>query len=319
MEPPVPNGLVLKGPLVARWRSWSLDGRKAGSLARARAAVENAGTATWHTRGETAGIHAAYHWLDDRGNAIVWDGLRTALPHPVAPGETVELEMAVRLPLPPGRYRFALDLVDEGRFWLAELGNHRPEEDVDIVPRIERRLAVVGAEVAGQEERLVARDEAEAVAYLAPGIELAPDWSRRVLDAHQEGYGIVGGSVEAESRRARKALELWAPGGGRVPSFPGPLLCPSVVQGVDADPVPAVEGLPGIEPPRGEGREPWLYDARIGARLVRAPRESGRPLGRRRTSRARAPRPPRRRGRRRHPAGAAGLRRGAPGAPRWAA
>jgi len=262
MEAPVP-----KGPLAARWRSWSLDSLKAGSLTRARLAVENAGTATWHTRGDGVGIHASYHWLDDRGNAIVWDGLRTVLAHPVAPGETVELELPVRLPVPPGRYRFALDLVDEGRFWLAELGNPRPEEDVNVLPRIGRRLAVVGAEVSGQDEPLVPPDEAEAVAYLAPGVELAADWARRVLDAHQEGYGIVGGSVEAGGRRARKALQLWAPGGGRVPSFPGALLLPSVVNGVDAEPVAGPEGLPSVEPPRGELREPWLYDARIRARL----------------------------------------------------
>ena len=274
MEPPVP-----KGPLAVRWRSWSLDGRKAGSLATARVAVENAGTAAWHTRDEATGIHASYHWLDDRGNPIVWDGLRTALTRPVAPGETAELELRVRLPLPPGRYRFALDLVDEGRFWLAELGNSRPEEEVDIAPRIERRLAVVGAEAPRQEEALVPLDEADAVAHLAPGIELDPDWSRRVLDAHQEGYGIVGGSVAADGRRARRALELWAPGGGRVPSFAGPLLCPSIVKGVEADPAAGPEGLPALEPPRGEGREPWLYDARIRARLLTAQRGSGRPRG----------------------------------------
>jgi hypothetical protein len=268
IEAPVP-----KGPLAARWRSWSLDGRKAGSLTRALVAVENAGTATWRTRGEV-GIRASYHWLDDRGNAIVWDGLRTALPHPVAPGETLELELPVRMPFPPGRYRFALDLVDESRFWLAELGNRRPEEDVEVLPRIERRLAVVGAEVAAQDEPLVAPEEAEAVAYLAPGVELGPDWSSRVLDAHQEGYGIVGGSVEPAGRRARRSLALWAPGGGRVPSFPGALLLPSIVKGVEAETETGAEGLPSVEPPRGELREPWLYDARIRARL-----ESGRRRG----------------------------------------
>ncbi len=271
MEAPVP-----KGPLAARWRSWSLDGRRAGTLAAARVAVENAGAAAWRTRGETTGIHLSYHWLDERGNPIVWDGLRTALPHPVAPGETVELEVAVRLPLPPGRYRFALDLVDEGRFWLAELGNARPEDVVEVLPRIERRLAALGAEPRDQEEPLVPLEEAEAVAYLAPGVEPAPDWSRRVLDAHQEGYGIVGGAIEAGGRRARRTLAPWAPGPGRVPGFAAPLLCPSVVRGVEPAWRDDIDGLPALDPPRGDPnrREPWLYDGRIRAR-----RESGRPPG----------------------------------------
>jgi hypothetical protein len=178
--------------------------------------------------------------------------------------------------VPPGRYRFAIDLVDEGRFWLAELGNTRPEEAVEIAPRIERRLAVVGAEVTNQTEPLVALEEAEAIAYLAPGVEPSPDWSTRVLDAHQEGYGIVGGAIETDGRRATRALAAWAPGPGRVPSFSGPLLLPSVVAGLDVSPSPGPEGLPAIEPSRDDQhrREPWVYDGRIRARL-----RSGRPRG----------------------------------------
>ena len=35
-----------------------------------------------------ADIAASYHWLDEHGNAIVWDGLRTALPGTIQPGST---------------------------------------------------------------------------------------------------------------------------------------------------------------------------------------------------------------------------------------
>ncbi len=250
---------VPKGPLAVRWEKWALQEPRAGALGLARVTVENAGTVTWRSRGEL-GIQLSYHWLDERGNAIVWDGHRAALPGPVAPGEIAELDLRVRAPIPPGRYRLALDLLDEGRFWFAELGNARLEYEVDVSPRIERRLAVVGGPVPDQEEPLVPVDEAEAVAYLAPGITPAPDWSRRVLDAHQEGYAVVAGSIDPESRRAARALASWASGGGRAPSFPGPLLCPSVVAGIELDWLDDIEGLPTVGRPR---EEPWLYDGRI--------------------------------------------------------
>ena len=153
----------------------------------------------------------------------------------------------------------------------ADAPSIRYETEVDVRPRIERKLAVVGGEAAGQREPLVPLAEAEAVAYLVPGLVPAPDWSRRILDAHQEGYAVVAGSIEADGRRARRALAQWAPGTGRVPTFSGPLLCPSIVRGVEPDWIDEVEGVPAAARPR---EEPWLYDGRITARL-----ESGRRRG----------------------------------------
>jgi hypothetical protein len=40
--------------------------------------------------------------------------------------------------MPPGRYRLAFDLVNEGRYWFRELGNERLELDVDVLPGIAR-------------------------------------------------------------------------------------------------------------------------------------------------------------------------------------
>src|SRR5215210_5132956 len=119
-----------------------------------------------------------------------------------------------------GRYRLAFDLVEEHRFWFAEVGSAPLELEVDVAPRIaERRLRVVvrggedaetAAALAAQEEPLLAED-AVATAHLVAGAVPAPDWSRRLLDAHAEGYAAVGGSIEARDR----ALRPWAPGGGR--------------------------------------------------------------------------------------------------------
>src|SRR5919204_5743697 len=106
-----------QGPLAVRWGDWSLEQPHAGTVARLRVTLENAGSIRW---GDS--IRLGYHWLDDRGNPIVWDGERTPLP-PLEPGERATVEARVRAPIPPGRYRFALDVVAEFRAWFSELGS----------------------------------------------------------------------------------------------------------------------------------------------------------------------------------------------------
>lgn len=277
-EHPIPSG-----PLAVRWLAYELDGVRAGATGSARVALENAGSATWRSRG-AEGVQLAYHWLDDRGNPILWDGTRSAFPSPVGPGERVELPVELRAPMPPGRYRLAFDLVEEHRYWFGEIGSHVLELDVDVAPGIAaRRLGAVvhpgpgdeadtRAALAAQTESLVDGEPA-AVAHLAAGCVPAPDWSRRVLDAHEEGFAAVGGSLEPEggplARRGwAKRLAPWAPGTGRNPSFTHALLCPSLLAGLEPG---EHEGLPAWQ-----GDVPALYDGRIALRLRLRP---GRPRG----------------------------------------
>ena len=265
MRSPIP-----KGPLAVRWLGLELPEVRAGAATTAVVELENVGTAAWRSTGNTSGVLLSYHWLDERGNAILWDGFRSPLPAPVAPGEQLRTPFAVIGPIPPGRYRLAVDLVDEGRAWFAELGSEPLAEVCDVRHRIERALAARGGDadaLANQEEPLVAEDEAAAIAYLGDGVAPAADWSRRVLDAHQEGYGVVGGSVEVPAgplRRRPKELEPYAPGTGRIPRFPHPLVCPSAVKEVELDWAAAVAGLPAARAPEPE---PWIYDGRIRVRL----------------------------------------------------
>src|SRR5437588_2391370 len=121
-----------RAPLVVRWHGLALDPPQAGTSQVATVELENAGSATWRTRGAEDGIFLSYHWLDERGNPIVWDGMRTPLERTVEPGESLQQQLALRAPIPPGRYRLAVDLVEEHRFWLAELGNTPLEEDVEV-------------------------------------------------------------------------------------------------------------------------------------------------------------------------------------------
>jgi hypothetical protein len=75
----------------------------------------------------------------------------------------------------------------------------------------------------------------------------------------------VGGAVEPERgllRRNDPALEPYAPGGGRHPRFPHPLVCPSLLPPLA--PNCEVAGLPAYAP---DGGEPWMFDGRLTVRL----------------------------------------------------
>src|SRR4051812_16002814 len=80
---------VMAAPLVPRWHAVTHDSIEAGALHAVAVEVENAGSATWRTRGPEAGLFLSYHWLDERGNPIVWDGRRTPLTAAVEPGATL--------------------------------------------------------------------------------------------------------------------------------------------------------------------------------------------------------------------------------------
>src|SRR6266545_7340895 len=219
VEHPVPAG-----PLSVRWLAVELPAFRAGAEEVVRVELQNAGLAPWRSRG-SEGVQLAYHWLDERGNPIVWDGTRHPFERTVEPRERVRREVRVRAPIPAGPYRLAFDLVEEHRYWFAELGNVPLERDAPVGSRLERRaLAVCGADpgaLADLEEPPVRLEEAEAIAWLAPGVVPEPDWSRRILDGHAEGYAAVGGAVRPERAwlkpRLRRELAPWAVGGGRNP------------------------------------------------------------------------------------------------------
>ena len=124
-------------PLAPLWRDWTLAPQQAGARTTARLVLENGGSATWRSHGKD-GLQLSYHWLDRRGNAIWWDGLRTPFPRPVAPGETVEVDVLVDAPRPPGRYVLRFDLVEEHRFWLSEVGVETLDIELDVEPLIRR-------------------------------------------------------------------------------------------------------------------------------------------------------------------------------------
>ncbi|HEY7693213.1 MAG TPA: hypothetical protein VH816_12805 [Gaiellaceae bacterium] len=228
---PVPAHAVPAGPLGVRWLAYELEPPQAGALGTGTVELENAGADTWRD------VLLAYHWLDELGNAIDWDGLRTPLAR-LEPGERTEVAARVRAPMPPGRYRLAFDLVVENLCWLSEIGNQLLDAEVEVAPR----------------------DASGAIAHLPPEVEASADWHELVRAAHEEGFAAVGGAVESRER----GLRPYRAGGGRNPSFAEPLVCPSLLPPLE--PNCEVAGLPAWRP---EGDEPWIYDARVRARVRR--------------------------------------------------
>jgi hypothetical protein len=225
---------MAKSPLAATWEGLELPEQHAGAVDVARVSVRNTGAVPWR-----AGIFVAYHWLDDRDNPIVWDGIRTA-PPALEPGEAATIDAPVRAPIPPGRYRLAFDLVAENRAWFSELGGSFLARDLEVLPR-----------------------EGEPNAYFPEGVTPAPDWEGRVRASHAEGYAVVAGAIGWPSGRLHRRPRLLAayePGGGRMPTFASPLICPSILPGIELEQLAEIEGLPAFAAPRNE---PWVYDGRI--------------------------------------------------------
>ena len=218
-EHPIPAG-----PLAVRWLGYQLPEFRAGAEAVAEVVLQNAGTATWRQRREL-GVKLSYHWLDDRGNAIVWDGPRVDFGGPVAAGRrgrgrAAGARAAAAGPVPARvrPRRGASLLVRRGRLprrssWTprccrGSMSGASPSSSA-AAPTSRRRLA------------LARRRSRSSTRTPSRSRTSSPARSRRPT-------GRAGSSTRtrrassrwaARSSRAERALRPWAPGGGRNPAF----------------------------------------------------------------------------------------------------
>ncbi|MDQ6943515.1 MAG: polysaccharide pyruvyl transferase family protein, partial [Candidatus Eremiobacteraeota bacterium] len=92
-----------------------------GETAIVRCAVTNLGDATYVSAPPNP-VQLCYRWYDGGGvphGAGTW--IHTALPQPLAPGETVNTAMRVGAPPLPGRYQLAVSLLQESVAWFDDV------------------------------------------------------------------------------------------------------------------------------------------------------------------------------------------------------
>lgn len=80
-------------------------------------------------------ICLSYHWFDQHGESVVFDGERTAFAvAEVVPREPITMHVRVVAPNEPGHYRLVVLPLQEGRYWFDELGFKSGAIDVIVVP-----------------------------------------------------------------------------------------------------------------------------------------------------------------------------------------
>lgn len=89
--------------------------------------LENVGHAVW-LRGSESGtakgdVHLVTHVLNENEEPLSWYHAGAYLPRDIAPGEAVEIEIALRAPDSAGRHTLVFDMVSEHLAWFEDLGS----------------------------------------------------------------------------------------------------------------------------------------------------------------------------------------------------
>jgi cell division septation protein DedD len=104
-------------------------------------------------------VNLAYHWLDQKGRMVVFDGERTPLPHDLKPGESVTLKALIQPPEKAGSYTLEITLVQEGVAWFPEKGGGKLSIPVEVAAPAPVTTSISGKKSALEvaEKRLDAR------------------------------------------------------------------------------------------------------------------------------------------------------------------
>ena len=121
-----------------------------GKTASADITIKNVSPVTWPSKPDSSeryAVNLSYHWLDKKGDTVVFDGLRTPLPRDLKPGESVDLRATIQAPEKPGRYTLELTMVQEQSAWFPEKDGAKLVLPVTVIEGAESTVAAEGAAV----------------------------------------------------------------------------------------------------------------------------------------------------------------------------
>ncbi|ELW9526866.1 sulfotransferase family 2 domain-containing protein [Burkholderia cenocepacia] len=142
-------------------------------------ALRNTSSQTWIST-QFNQISLSYHWLDDEGKSVVFDGGRTPLPEQLTPaGTTLAVRMRIAAPNMKGRYRLVLVPVQEGNCWFDQRGFEPLMLDFDVVmpnaARVYRGADVrLSSHVGRRESGAIASTGQEGFLMFGPYAALSP-------------------------------------------------------------------------------------------------------------------------------------------------
>jgi ubiquinone/menaquinone biosynthesis C-methylase UbiE len=84
--------------------------------------VKNRSPFAWPMRGACA-VRLSYHWLDQSGKVVVFDGKKTSLPRVLNPNEAIGINCTVPIPKMFGSYILEFDLVQDNANWFKDKGS----------------------------------------------------------------------------------------------------------------------------------------------------------------------------------------------------
>lgn len=112
---------------------------RAGEQQSVAVTVSNQSAAIWQTQ-DSALLHLSYHWYNANGEEHHFDGVRTALSEPIAPGCSQTLQMNILPPTEAGDYLLEVSMVMEGRFWCEDRGLCIQRQPVSVeLPKLSPR------------------------------------------------------------------------------------------------------------------------------------------------------------------------------------
>lgn len=133
------RGLLVPVEVTGRDLAWSLDPPpavpplQAGRRATAPLRLHNPGPTTWSP---SFGDHLSHHFVDAEGRRS--EGVRTRLPGPVGPGESVDLSAEILAPAEPGTYTVIWEPVREHVRWYGPPQTGAAATPLTVLPTRER-------------------------------------------------------------------------------------------------------------------------------------------------------------------------------------